>query len=63
MKKDQSSGQPPKKDAPLYKEVEVGSEESLKMNDKNFPPLYTTKSHIKIELPESKEAWVASKTN
>ena len=63
QKKDQPSGQPKKDEFFLYKKVEVGSEESQKMNDKNFPPLYTTKSHIKIELPESKEAWVASKSN
>ncbi|XP_035835855.1 photosystem II D2 protein-like [Helianthus annuus] len=35
-KKDQSSGQPPKKDVSLYKEVEIGSEENLLMNDKIF---------------------------
>ncbi|KAJ0567524.1 putative transcription factor interactor and regulator CCHC(Zn) family [Helianthus annuus] len=63
VKKDQSSGQPPKKDFSLYKEVEIGSEESLKINDKNFPPLYTATTHINVKLPESKEAWVASKSN
>ncbi|KAM0012597.1 hypothetical protein Hdeb2414_s0050g00750551 [Helianthus debilis subsp. tardiflorus] len=63
VKKDQSSGQPQKQDFFLYKEVEIGSEESLKMNDKNFPPLYTATTHINVKLPESKEAWVASKYN
>ncbi|XP_021971732.1 synaptonemal complex protein 1-like [Helianthus annuus] len=52
VKKDQSSGQPPNKYFFLYKEVAIGSEESLKMNDKNFPPLYI-----------AKKAWVASKYN
>ncbi|XP_035834096.1 uveal autoantigen with coiled-coil domains and ankyrin repeats-like [Helianthus annuus] len=50
-KKDQSSGQPPEKEFFLYKKVEIGSEESLKMNDKNFPPLYT-------ELPRSISRWI-----
>ncbi|XP_022019397.1 uncharacterized protein LOC110919440 [Helianthus annuus] len=63
LKKDQSSGQPPEKEFFLYKEVEIGSEESLKMNDKNFPPLYTATTHINVKLPEWKEAWVASKSN
>ncbi|XP_021979105.1 triadin-like [Helianthus annuus] len=56
-KKDQPSGQPKKDKLFTQKEVEVESKESLKLNDKNFPPLYTTKSYIKLELPKSKEAW------
>ncbi|XP_035838308.1 uncharacterized protein LOC118485900 [Helianthus annuus] len=63
QKKDQPSGKPLKDEFFLYKEVEVGSEESLKMNDKNFPPLFTKTTHINVKLPESKEAWVASKSN
>ena len=62
-KKDQPSGQPQKDEFFLYKEVEVGSEERLKMNDKNFPQLITKGTVLNFQLPESKEAWVASKSN
>ena len=62
-KKDQPSGQPPKQEFFLYKEVEVGSEESLKINDKNFPPLITKRTVLDVQLPESIEAWVTSKSN
>ena len=47
-KKDQPSGQPQKDEFFLYKEVEVGSEESLKINDKNFPPLITKRSVLDV---------------
>ncbi|XP_035843408.1 PH domain-containing protein DDB_G0287875-like [Helianthus annuus] len=56
-KKDQPSGQPQKDEFFLYKEVEVRTEESLKMNDKNFPPLYTKTIILNVKLLESKEAW------
>ena len=63
QKKDQPSGQPQKDEFFLYKKVEVGSEESLKINDKNFPPLINKRTVIDVQLPESIEAWVAPKSN
>ncbi|KAJ0453375.1 putative RNA-directed DNA polymerase [Helianthus annuus] len=57
-KKDQPSGQPQKDEFFLYKEVTVGSEESLKINDKNFPPLITKRTVLDVQLPESIEAWL-----
>ncbi|XP_035843327.1 uncharacterized protein LOC118490144 [Helianthus annuus] len=63
VKKNQSVDQPQKDEFFLFKEVEVETVESLKMNDKNFPPLYTKTTHLNFKLPESKEAWVASKSH